>query len=293
MKRLVIFAVLCAFAMMNFVGLASDVIFLQNEEETPFAPDADLMKLYILNVHAASDAMVLVHDGKTMIIDCGDTGYGTLYVKPLLEELGIDHVDYCYNTHPHDDHINGFLELFEEFDVDKFYTCFPLSFGAEQTAVMNAAMAHDIEIVRIDNNSDISFGRLKIWLYQDPKYITTNIAQANSASMIIHVTYGDSTVMITGDAEKPVFTDMYRAKGDAIRSDIIKMPHHGYNTPAYDVFRVIAPRYAVITNSNIERIESTNQFLINNQCQILYTNWGTVELTTDGTVWTIRQLKNN
>ena len=290
MRKNGISLLLCVLFAFSSIACASPVIALGAEEESPFADDALLLKFYVINTHGASDAMLIVHGDKTMLVDCGDIGYGSLYVKPLLDQLGIDHIDYCYNTHPHDDHINGFLTLFDEVSVDTFYTCFPMSYCDEQINVMKSAIKHGIKIQFVDNNSDISFGDLDIWLYQDPKYTTAQPARANSASMIMHITFGDSTLMITGDADKPVYTDMYSYKGDAIQSDILKMPHHGYNTPSYEIFKVIAPKYAVITNYYSSNIENTDQFLLNNGCPYLYTGRGTIELITDGTVWTVRQL---
>ncbi|MBQ6646859.1 MAG: MBL fold metallo-hydrolase [Clostridia bacterium] len=290
MKKAILFLLLLLVSALAFTGFASPVYELSKQDDLPFAEDASLLKLYVINTHGASDAMLMVHDGKTMLIDCGDTRYGSLFVKPLMDTLGIDHIDYAFNTHPHDDHINGFLSLFDEVKVDVFYTCFPMSYCAEQSAVMKSAMEHGIDIRLVDNDSDISFGDLSIWLYQDPMYMTAQPSRANSASMIMHITLGGSTLMITGDAEKPVFTDLYSEKGDAIQSDIFKVPHHGYNTPSYDVFRSIAPQYAVVTNYYSEKIESGDQFLRNNRCLVMYTGRGTVELVTDGAIWTIRQL---
>ena len=290
MKKLLLCALLTLALLFGCQAFASPVTQLSDGTKPDFPESSKLLKVYFINTHGASDAILLTYDGQSMLIDCGDTNYGLMYVKPLLDNLGIDHVDYAFNTHPHDDHINGFLSLLDRVSIGRFYTAFPFSYCAEQTNVLKAAMAHGVEIVNVDNESDISFGELKIWLYQDAKFLTPIAAKANSASMIIHITLGNSTVMITGDAEKPVFSDMYAEKGDAIQADIIKIPHHGYNTPSYEVFKVIGSKFAVITNYYNERLDDSSQFLRNNACQILYTGRGTVEAVTDGTRWTIGQL---
>ncbi len=293
MTRRLICLALCVILTLCLSAYASPVNFLNAEEESPFVPGDKLLCIYFINTHGASDAILLVHGGKTMMIDCGDTGHGRLYVKPLLDRLGISHIDYAYNTHPHDDHINGFLTLFDEVSIGKFYTCFPLSYSDEQTAVMKSAMEHGIDIEFVDSGSDISFGGLQIWLYQDPKYVTAQPTRANSASMILHITYGESTLMITGDADKAVYSDLYRFKGDAIQSDIFKVPHHGYNRPSYDVFAAIGAQCAVITNNYSESIAETESFLFGFSCTSFYTGKGTVEAVTDGSLWTVRQLSEN
>ena len=292
MKKTLICISLALAFLFGAAAQAGQVKYLDSDREPSFAKDASLLKLYVINTHGASDAIVLWHDGKTMVIDCGDTRYGSLYVKPVLDMLGVDHVEFAYNTHPHDDHINGFLSLFNEVSVDKFYTAFPLNYCAEQTNVMKSAMEHGVEIVPVTNESDISFGALRIRLYQDMNYVTTVAASANNASMVMHITYGDCTLMITGDAGKEVYTDMYADWNGDMQSDIFKVPHHGYNYPSLEMLDVIAPKYALVTNNNSDKIASIATVFRNKGIPILYAGKGTIEVMTDGTSWAVRQLAN-
>ena len=289
MKKTFLCLLITLLTVLSCFSCASPIVVPGEEGASVFDPDAELLYFYVINTHGASDAMLIVYGDQTMMVDCGDTGQGRAYVKPLLDELGIDHIDYAFNTHPHDDHINGFLTLFDEVRIDRFYTCFPMSYSDEQTAAMKAAMKHGIEIEFVDNMSDISFGDLQIWLYQDPSYVTAQPASANNASMIMHITYGESTLMITGDADKAVLADLCALKGNAMQSDIIKMPHHGYNRPSYEVYPFINPGYAVITNSLSDKIIETENFLNGLGCPTIYTGWGTVVCITDGKVWTVSQ----
>ncbi len=65
-------------------------------------------------------------DGKTMIIDGGNTMYGDTVVK-YLKANNIDKIDYMIATHADADHIGGLAAVLESFDVLNIYRPFQIS----------------------------------------------------------------------------------------------------------------------------------------------------------------------
>ena len=51
-----------------------------------------------------ADSILLISNGKTMLIDAGTNKEGTTVVKDI-KNLGIEKIDYLIGTHPHEDHI--------------------------------------------------------------------------------------------------------------------------------------------------------------------------------------------
>ena len=82
---------------------------------------------------------------------------------------------------------------------------------------------------------------------------------------------------------------LYAEKGERIASDIIKMPHHGYNRPSYDAFKAIHPQVGIITNHYSERIHPVYQFMCNHRCFPMYTGSGIIQAATDGKTWQVTQ----
>ncbi len=285
----------CALALvllLSACAFASEVLILERDQEPVFDEGAELLRVYFFDTRA-SDCILLVCGGQTMLVDCADTNYGRMYIAPELEKLGIDHIDYAVNTHPHDDHIGGFSSLFDCVSVGAFYTCFPLDYCQDQIDCLEACRAHGIGIVEFDNGFDLSFGPLKIWVWRDHRYDTPYPAACNACSLFMHVTYGESTLILTADATMESFNDLLAEKGEAIRADVIKMPHHGINRPSYAAFRLIASQVAVVTNSYNERVQPTYQFLINHGCKMLCTGSGIVQAATDGQTWQVVQYMKN
>ena len=287
MKKTVSLLLTCAL-LIAAACQASSVKQLSKGAKPSFAADTEFLYLCFFDT-MASDAILICQGGKTMLLDCADTGYGSRIVAPKLRELGIERVDYAVNTHPHDDHINGFISLFDEVEVGAFYTAFPLDYCEEQIACVKAAKEHGIEVVQIDNDSDLSFGDLRIWVWRDMKYVSSRPSACNACSMVMHITYQNSSVFLSADAPKDCFVHIAEEKKEAIRADIIKMPHHGHGQPTYAAWKLIGPEMAVITNSSINKISDTVQFLHNNRCPYLLTGNGYVEAYTDGKTWQVVQ----
>ena len=143
--------------------------------------------------------------------------------------------------------------------------------------------------MQIDNDSDLSFGDLRIWVWRDMKYVSSRPSACNACSMVMHITYQNSSVFLSADAPKDCFVHIAEEKKEAIRADIIKMPHQGHGQPTYAAWKLIGPEMAVITNSSINKISDTVQFLHNNRCPYLLTGNGYVEAYTDGKTWQVVQ----
>jgi beta-lactamase superfamily II metal-dependent hydrolase len=65
------------------------------------------------------DATLIRHaNGKTVLIDAGNTGKGKNVVLPLLQRLGITSLDYVIASHYHADHIGGLDEVIQGLSPD-------------------------------------------------------------------------------------------------------------------------------------------------------------------------------
>jgi competence protein ComEC len=68
------------------------------------------------------DSILIGHDEHYALIDGGGnamsvTDTGEYVVVPYLKSLGINHLDYCINTHPDADHIGGLFAVVDQLEV--------------------------------------------------------------------------------------------------------------------------------------------------------------------------------
>lgn len=261
---------------------AADIMKLKVEDPQPFAEDEELMKVYFFRIQA-QDSILIMCGGETMLVDGGTYDSGKVILK-YLEYLGVDHIDYAVNTHPHDDHIDGFTWLMSNIPISQLLVCFPLNYNEQMERAVRNARANNVEIKSFGDKDDISFGGLTIRLYQDKK--TTN---TNYCSMVMHVSYKDSSVLLLADIGRPVHKRLYDACGSLLKSDIVKLPHHGTSVPGKEMLLAADPVVCVITNGNNRKVAETVKTVKSWKYPILFTIEGNIEFVTNGEYWTCKQ----
>ena len=78
------------------------------EADYAFEEGVTLLEIVFPRVYS-SDCAVLRFGEQTMMID-GSTQNPVMVgrIQTALDSIGVDHIDVAYNSHPHDDHIDGF-----------------------------------------------------------------------------------------------------------------------------------------------------------------------------------------
>ena len=180
-------------------AFAAEVKQLNVNDPQPFLEEEAVMQVYFFKVRA-QDSFLIVCGGETMLIDAGVQSSGAL-IAGYLKELGISRIDYAVNTHPHDDHIDGFVPLMEEIEIGTFFVCFPHDENKHMIAALKACEAHGIPVVDITAESEISFGGNTIRLFQD-----LETKDLNARSLVMHISFGDCTAVFTADITRDVHT---------------------------------------------------------------------------------------
>jgi competence protein ComEC len=68
----------------------------------------------------------------------------------------------------------------------------------------------------------------------------------NNDSLVLHVAYGATSVLLEGDAEEPIENAMLNEKG--LESTLLKVSHHGSNSSTRPEFLArVAPQWAIIS----------------------------------------------
>ena len=280
MKRLIAI-LLCLFMIMP-ACFAAEVKKLNKNDAQPFSEDESLMKVYFFQVRA-QDCTLIISGGETMLVDCGHYESGP-YIAKYLKDLGITRIDYAVNSHPHDDHINGFISLMDEIEIGAFYICFPKNVNQEMINAVSAAKKHGVPVVQYDQDTHIPFGETTIRMYQDNE--TDNM---NANSMVMHISYKDASVVLTGDIGRAVHSRLAEAWGEDLKCDFLKLPHHGIYTPKKIMVTTADPAFCVLTNGDNKQTNETVRFVKSWKYPIIYTPHGTIECTTNGEYWTMIQ----
>ncbi|MCK5784931.1 MAG: MBL fold metallo-hydrolase [Candidatus Sabulitectum sp.] len=202
----------------------------------------------------SGDAMLIrTPNGFNYLIDGGDRrsdwSCGRDRIIPMLDSLGITHLDGIVGTHPHSDHIGGLIAVLEDIPVDRVWDCGWTGDGsATYEDFLNEIQASGAEYIE---------GNRGMTLDWDPD-LEVNIlhpqpnpgsGSMNNASILVHITFEDVSFLFTGDLESDGGEDdvLSYYQPEDLRADILKVGHHGSGDATSNLWLdAVQPSYAAI-----------------------------------------------
>lgn len=151
-------------------------------------------------------------------------------------------------THPHDDHILGIISLLKKYQVKKIMYTGILHESPAYLELLNFIQEKNIPLLIPVENQIISFGEdcfLKI-LFPWESFQEKEIENLNNSSIVSQLNCNNSKFLFTGDAEIEVENEILKKNLD-IKSDVLKVGHHGSITSSQEIFlKKIDPQIAII-----------------------------------------------
>lgn len=208
-----------------------------------------------------SDAILILQDNKSVLIDAGDNDDESLMVN-YLNNLAIKKIDYLVNTHPDADHCGGLDAVINNFEIGTFFVGNGNSDSQTYTDVINSAANKGINPLvpleeskfELTSNSYIQF------------FNTAGGRDSNESSLVTLFVNGEDRFLLTGDAGAETENKILSKMQDV---DVLKIGHHGSkNSTTQSFLDKVNPEYSVIlTGKNgyghphsevLSRLESKN-----------------------------------
>ena len=252
--------------------------------------DGEKLQIWFLDVGQA-DSILIQNGDANMLIDAGNNEDGEKLVS-YFQSLGIESFQYVIGTHAHEDHIGGMNNIIDNFNIGTFYMPDAITTTATFESVLDSLEAKNIAFQTPSIDSIFKLGNATI----DVLYVGTDDSDLNNTSIVLKLTYGNTSVLFMGDAEKEVETIIEKKD---ISADVLKVGHHGSNTSSSKTFlEKVNPNYAIISvgtgNSYGHPSNTTIQNLENQNIQIYRTDEnGTIIMTSDGTNITFQTIQTN
>ena len=253
------------------------------EKEEVVLPSAgSTFAVHFLDVGQGDCALVLC-DGKAMLIDGGESDQSSK-VYAYLKDKGIQYLDYMVATHGHSDHIGG---LSGALNYAKVGTALcPVTEYDSKTFrnLVKYLGQQGVEITVPAPGDSFMLGSARVQVLGPQK----NYDEPNDTSIVLKVTYGQTSFLFTGDAERTAETDIL-ARGYDLSATVLKVGHHGSDSStSYPFLREIMPEYAVIqvgegnsyghpTENTLSRLRDADVKVYRNDLQ------GDIICTSDGT----------
>jgi competence protein ComEC len=214
-----------------------------------------VMEVEAIDVGQGDSLLLISPEGKTVLIDAGGFGgapnvvhnfdIGEEVVSQALWARGIRHLDAVALTHAHGDHIGGMPAVLRNFRPDELWIGRnPAS--QEYDALLEEAARLGIAVRQRVAGEHFEFGGTKVAILAPAADYHPGASAANDDSLVLHFGYGQTSVLLEGDAETPSERRMLGAPD--LASALLKVGHHGSATSTSpDFLHAVAPRFAIIS----------------------------------------------
>lgn len=200
------------------------------------------LKIHFIDVGQA-DSILIEQGSEAMLIDAGNNDDAEV-LKAYLNGQNIEELKYFVGTHKDEDHIGSADIVINSFKVNKVY--FPKQTATTRTfedfvkSVKNKGLKLTVPSV----GESFKLGEATVTVLAPN---SSSYEDANDYSIVLKVTYGNTSFLFTGDAEAVSENEML-SKWMDLSADLLKIGHHGSRSSTTEAFlNKVNPKYAVIS----------------------------------------------
>jgi competence protein ComEC len=233
---------------LNYLGLVPDIEDLftsESELETaPAVTDGEAM-FHFIDV-GQGDAILVTTTKGTMLIDSSDDiSRIREALDSYLKSANITTIDYLVFTHPDADHIGNADFIIENYDIKNILLPDCVATTKVYERMLTAMENSDANVIIPEPGYVFYLGEMQNTVLAP----LGDYKDVNDMSIVIKSVFGNTSVMLTGDAETESEGDIVeRWSADALDSEILKVGHHGSRTSTTDEFLAkVSPSIAVIS----------------------------------------------
>ena len=202
---------------------------------------AGKLRLDFFSVGQGESSLLTFPDGKRMLIDGGGSyregalDPGKMVLAPALWRRGIHRLDYIVLSHPHPDHLKGFVFLAEAFSIGEFWESGVNDGGDDYRRLKRVLSEKGVKVRSIDSSTGaINMGSVLVEPLA-PDILHESDADLNDSSLVLNLRFEGVAILFTGDigadAEERLLADPL-----SLSCTILKVAHHGSRSSSSEAF---------------------------------------------------------
>ena len=186
-------------------------------------------------------AVVVRTASRTLAYDAGprfgpESDGGERIVLPYLQQRGVTVLDAMVVTHADSDHAGGAGSLLAAFETPVLYSSLPARHPLQALVSDRRACVRGVRWSW--DGVDFEF------LHPPGGYLPR---RANDASCVLRISAGRTVMLLTGDIERSAEALLVAAGAEALRADVLLVPHHASASSSSPAFvAAVRPRIAVV-----------------------------------------------
>ncbi|HMQ02866.1 MAG TPA: ComEC/Rec2 family competence protein [Pyrinomonadaceae bacterium] len=256
-----------------------------------------------LDVGQGDSAFITFPNGETMLVDGGGRvsfqgeddevfepdipSIGETVVSEFLWERGYSQIGHLVASHADADHMQGLVDVARNFKIGRSWFGLLSEDDEEVEKLATLLERHEVTIMTAVRPQRLEIGGVVIEILHPP-LIGVEQCKENDRSLVMRITYGSRTFLLTGDIEELAERQIVGLDAD-LHADVVKVPHHGSRTSSSRAFvDRTRPQFAVIPVGRNSRFGHPHQEVVerwlNAGAKIVTTgDRGTISFSTNGT----------
>lgn len=212
------------------------------------------MEVVFLDIGQGDSVFIRTYTGKTLLIDGGGSSnpstvsaVGEKVVVPFMLDNRTASLDAVIATHPHSDHTQGLVDVLGQMTTDRLIIP-SMKDESGFGGLLEVASAKRIPVSRASQGDIIRLDdRTCMQILNPEAECAVDEKSFNNASLVIKLCYGQTSVLLTGDAEADAEERMLKEALD-LEADVIKIAHHGSPTSTSEaLLEAVEPEAAIIS----------------------------------------------
>ena len=261
-------------------------------EITPEIQPSQNLTMSFIDVGQGDSILVILPNTKTLLIDGGER-QSSGKVLSTLQEYGLSYIDVIVATHPHADHIGGLIDVINNVNVGQVLDSGQVHTTQTFEDLLDAIYNKQIPLRSVSEGESVNLDpTVKIDVLNPPASIpdgSNNEAEFNDNSVVLKLTYGNFSALLTGDVEERNEARLVFKNATILDADVLKAGHHGSRTSSSLAFlNAVTPDVVIISlgagnsyghphQEALDRISASGaQYLLRTDID------GTITLTSDG-----------
>jgi competence protein ComEC len=248
------------------------------------------LRVDFLDVGQGDSALITMPDGTTLLVDGGGNTtdaarrIGETVVSEYLWWRGLSQIDFVVATHADADHIDGLNDVLKNFSVRAALIARHPGDDPEFQKFSQTLKETGTYSESIQAGDMIRIGDVEISVLWPP---AGGDKSTNNDSIVLRIQLRNRSILLTGDIEQAAEKALI-ASQQQLRTDIVKVPHHGSKTSSTEgLVLATKPNLAIISVGRDSRFghphkEVVERWKANGAAVLTTGECGTITITTDG-----------
>ncbi|MDO8523893.1 MAG: hypothetical protein Q7R74_01540 [bacterium] len=227
--------------------------------------------------------------GVKVLVDGGPAGGGVLRTLGSAMPFFDRSLDVVVESTPNADDSAGLTDVLGRYKVGTFIESGILGTTKAAQAVQDAVIQNGTRDVVARRGMRLLLGG---GAYADILYPDSDVSNADSGSgsIVMHVVYGATSLLLTGDSSQKIEKYLVGLDGAGLQSDVLKAGHHGSKTSSAPEFvQTVSPLYTIFSRGCANKYGFPSEEVVavfqNAGAQILDTcENGTIMFVSDGKI---------